>query len=446
MLQQIFLKVMDMSLTASMIIAVVLVVRIFLKRFPKFISYMLWSVVLFRLLCPAVLEFEISPVPALPPVFHEHISEKDTDPIEVPSGGAAVLYTYGETEKEIMSELGQITSIQFFSEGEVKAEEISWQKLFILFGRYVWISGIGIMLLYCVISTARIRNKVSASIPFEKNIYITDDIISPFVMGIFNPRIYLPGGLGEKEQEYIILHEKVHIRRFDYIIKPVAFAALCIHWFNPLAWIAFALFCKDMEMSCDEAVINKMGEDIRADYSVSLLNLSTNPHILRGIPVDFGEGHTKSRIKNLASFRKTKKGISAVLTAGVVILIICLASTRKAVVAETESDPSLQSGKDQNGQLGQETQDNDFPEGMVKIGENEILVDYSQEDFTISLTEDQVLFRMGTAGSDVPQEYEDISPNMLWNPASYTVPWQSRTITIAVTDSGYRIRLDYQAR
>lgn len=413
MLQQIFLKVMDMSLTASMIIAVVLVVRIFLKRFPKFISYMLWSVVLFRLLCPAVLEFEISLVPASTPVFYEYISEKDTDPIEVSSGGAAVLYA---------------------------------DKLFILFGRYVWISGIGIMLLYCVISTARIRNKVSASIPFEKNIYITDDIVSPFVMGIFNPRIYLPGGLGEKEQEYIILHEKVHIRRFDYIIKPVAFAALCIQWFNPLAWIAFALFCKDMEMSCDEAVINKMGEDIRADYSVSLLNLSTNPHILRGIPVDFGEGHTKSRIKNLASFRKTKKGISAVLTAGVVILIICLASTRKAVVAETESDPSLQSGKDQNGQLGQETQDNDFPEGMVKIGENEILVDYSQEDFTISLTEDKVLFRMGTAGSDAPQEYEDISLNMLWNPASYTVPWQSRTITIAVTDSGYRIRLDYQAR
>lgn len=413
MLQQIFLKVMDMSLTASMIIAVVLIVRIFLKRFPKFISYMLWSVVLFRLLCPAVLEFEISPVPALPPVFHEHISEKDTDPIEGSSGGTAVLYT---------------------------------DELFTLFGRYVWISEIGVMFLYCVISTARIRNKVSASIPFEKNIYISDDIVSPFVMGIFNPRIYLPEGLGEKEQEYIILHEKVHIRRFDYIIKPVAFAALCIHWFNPLAWIAFVLFCKDMEMSCDEAVINKMGEDIRADYSVSLLNLSTNPHILRGIPVDFGEGHTKDRIRNLASFRKTKKGISAVLTAGVVILIICLASTRKVAVAETESDPSLQSGKDQNGQLGQETQDNDFPEGMVKIGENEILVDYSQEDFTISLTEDQVLFRMGTAGSDAPQEYEDISLNMLWNPESYTVPWQSRIITIAVTDSGYRIRLDYQPR
>ena len=429
MLQQIFLKVMDMSLTASLIIAVVLVVRIFLKRFPKFISYMLWSVVLFRLLCPVVLEFEISPVPALPPVFHEYISEKDTDPIEGSSGGATVLYTY---------------------------------ELFTLFGKYVWISGIGIMFLYCVISTVRIRNKVLASIPFGENIYITDNIASPFVKGIFKPRIYLPARLGAKEQEYIILHEKVHIRRFDYIIKPVAFAALCVHWFNPFVWIAFVLFCKDMEMSCDEAVINKMGEDIRADYSVSLLNLSTNPHILRGIPVNFGEGHTKSRIRNLASFRKTQKGVSALLTAGVVILIICLASTRKTTIAETE-DNGLASArktvaaKSENiqlwrigryllGQLGQETQDNDFPEGMVKIGENEILVDYSQEDFTISLTEDQVLFRMGTAGSDALQEYEDISLNMLWNPESYTSPWQSRTITIAVTDSGYRIRLDYQAR
>lgn len=176
---------------------------------------------------------------------------------------------------------------------------------------------------------AKIRKKVSVSIPFKENIYITDETVSPFVMGIFRPRIYLPDGLGEKEQEYIILHEKFHIRRLDHMVKPMAFAALCIHWFNPFVWVAFILFCKDMEMSCDEAVIKKMGENIRADYSVSLLALSTKHRILRGVPVDFGEWNTKGRIQNLAAFRKTKKGVLAVLTAGVVILILCLASTHK---------------------------------------------------------------------------------------------------------------------
>lgn len=340
MLEQIFLKVMDMSRSASMIIAAVFIVRILLKRFPKFISYMLWSVVLFRLLCPVTLEFEISPVPNLKPVFYEYVSDQDDVPIGGLLGGAAVLQTGDETENmletENMSGTEQMTSIPLSADNRnVKSAEVSWQELFILFGKYVWISGIGIMFLYCLMSTIKICNKVSVSIPFKKNIYITDQTVSPFVMGIFNPKIYLPEGLGEKEQEYIILHEKFHIRRFDHVVKPVAFAALCIHWFNPLVWIAFILFCKDMEMSCDEAVIKKMGDGIKADYSVSLLALSTHPNILRGVPMGFGEGDTKGRIKNLAAFRKTKKGVSAVLIAGVAILIICLASTRKTAIAET---------------------------------------------------------------------------------------------------------------
>ena len=120
----------------------------------------------------------------------------------------------------------------------------------------------------------------------------------------------------------------------DHIVKPVVFAALSVHWFNPLVWIAFSLFCKDMEMSCDEAVVSKMGEHIRADYAESLLALSTRHRILQWIPVDFGEGDTKGRIRNLAAFRKTKKGVLAILVAGAVLLIVCLASTRGVAVSE----------------------------------------------------------------------------------------------------------------
>lgn len=503
MLEQIFLKVIDMSLAASMVMAAVFIVRILLKRFPKYISYMLWSVVLFRLLCPVTLESAISPVPNLKPAFYGYTSEKDdistagpgdNSPDELSPVEFAVINTDGEAE--IISETGQAIPIHVHPDvfqpdkvqpdTNVKDPKVSRQELFILFGKYVWISGIGIMFLYFAVSVVRIRRKVSVSIPLKENIYITDERISPFVMGIFRPRIYLPGNLGPEEQEYIILHEKFHIRRLDHVVKPIAFAALCIHWFNPLAWISFILFCKDMEMSCDEAVVKRMGENIRADYSASLLALSTPHRIIRGIPVDFGEGDTKGRVKNLAAYRKTKKGVAAVLIAGVVILIICLASTRKTLASD-ENEPQNEinstesretpdtpdepdeisdagspeipdeaeqlivslditehyithtgnpsnfyfidednilwgSGNNNYGQLGQGTQDKDFHEDMVKIAENVVHVDYSQNGFVIFLTEDHELYGMGNAGCGALLMYEEFNWEWHWNGYAVTTP------------------------
>ena len=137
-------------------------------------------------------------------------------------------------------------------------------------------------------------------------------------------KIYLPCNMGEKEQEYIILHEQHHIRRFDHVIKALAFLALTIHWFNPLVWVAFVLACKDMEMSCDEAVIRKLGEDVRADYSASLLTLATGHRIIAGTPLAFGEGDTKGRIKNLARWKKPAIWIIVIALILCVILAVCL--------------------------------------------------------------------------------------------------------------------------
>ena len=252
MLGQVFFKVMDMSRSAGMIILVIFPVRILLKRFPKYISYMLWSVVLFRLLCPVTLESGISPVPNLEPVFHGYASGENfvsTEGADISAGtytgGAGGGTNVPETRQAAPAQNhpegnAGVAPAQVHTEGITRAVEVFWGDLFVLYGKYVWISGMSVMFLYCVISTVRIRKRVSVSIPFKENIYITDETISPFVMGIFRPRIYLPGGLSVKEQEYIILHEKFHIRRFDHVVKPVAFAALCLHWFNPLVWIAFA--------------------------------------------------------------------------------------------------------------------------------------------------------------------------------------------------------------
>lgn len=460
MLEQIFMKVIDMSRAASMVIVVVFIVRFLLKKFPKYISYMLWSVVLFRLLCPVTLESGISLVPNLKPAFQEYISEKDVVLPEYENEVSPKDFFIPNIEDEIKNELKNelIVPTGAYLDERVKAEEVSWQTLFISYGKYIWITGLGILFLYCVMSVVSIYNKVSTSILLKENIYIIDKNISPFVMGIINPRIYLPGCLSKKEQEYIILHEKFHIKRFDYIIKPMAFIALCIHWFNPLVWIAFIFFCKDMEMSCDEAVIRRMGETVKADYSASLLALSTQRRIICAVPVDFGEGNTKERVRNLAALRKTKKGIVAILIIGVVILIVCLACTRKTLMPDsnipedegeisvvenheildepeepvqlnvslditdyyvTKTGSPIQlyyidennvlwgSGGNEYGQLGQGTQDYEYHNQRVKIAENVAHVDYSQTGFAIYLTADNKLYGMGNAGCGALQQHDE---------------------------------------
>ncbi len=453
MLEQSFLKVIDMSRSAGMVIVIVILARFLLKKFPKYISYMLWSVVLFRLLCPVVLESEISPVPNLTPAFYDYMPEKDA---AIPSEDSSALDVGGAMEDQSRQEPS--APVGAYLEGNGAAEKVSRQQLFIFYGKYLWIAGVGILLLYCVFSFVSIRRRVSTAIRWKENIYIADEIIAPFVMGIARPGIYLPEGLGEKEQEYIILHEKFHIRRFDHIVKPIAFFALCIHWFNPLVWLAFVLSCKDMEMSCDEAVIKRLGEALKADYSASLLALATKRRILRVIPVDFGEGNTKERVRNLAALRKRKKGILAVIISLTAVLMVCLAFTHKAAVPKEnmpEEDPAAGlvensetadepkelpglnvrldiaeyytaktgdpsalyyiddnhvlwgSGGNEYGQLGQGTQDLAFHDQRVKIAENVLHVDYSQKGFVIYLTTDYKLYGMGNAGCGALQQYEN---------------------------------------
>ena len=450
MLEDIFVKIIGMSLTASIIIIVVLIVRALLKRFPKFISYGLWSVVLFRLLCPVSFETSFSPVPN---VYHE-LYEYTVENSLIMSEGMG---EYAASNDSVAKNDLQMdhTTVRSMTVGEENKAEISWKDRILFCGKYVWILGICVMSLYAVISFARIRQKVLVSVPLQNNIYIADEIMTPFVMGVIHPKIYLPDCLSKKEQKYIILHEQIHIKRLDHVTKLVAYLTLCIHWFNPFVWLAFVLFCKDMEMSCDEAVIKKMGEEIRADYADSLLVLSVKRHWGYDISVTFGEGDTKGRVKNLATFRQVKKSVLAVTIAGVIVLIVCLAFNHKAVMipqenvidaAEVDGIPEAQNeiegipkrnvslnisehyitntgdpsnlyyidenkvlwgcGRNNCGQLGQGTQDYDFHNEMVKIAENVIHVDYSQEGYTIFLTEDNKLYGMGNAGSGALQQYE----------------------------------------
>ena len=325
MFDRLYMGVLDMSKTAAMVIAVVLLVRLLLKKAPKVFSYALWAVVLFRLLCPISFETSVSIVPQLPDTSTGYNLADES--IDLAGAGMAAYQAVGDL---LNGGLGvqHIPTTEVTEDGMTRYVTADWWSVWILFGKYVWAAGMAVMLLYSAFSYRRIKKQIEIAVPIRDNIWIADDIKSPFVIGFVRPRIYLPGNLGEKEQEYIILHEQHHIRRFDHIFKALAFLALTIHWFNPLVWLAFGLACKDMEMSCDEAVIRKLGGKVRADYSASLLTLATGRRIIAGTPLAFGEGDTKGRIRNLAKWKMPAVWVIVIAAVLCVVLAVTLLTDR----------------------------------------------------------------------------------------------------------------------
>lgn len=302
-MDRIFLTILSMSLTASYCIAVVILLRFLLKKQPKIFSYLLWSVVLFRLLCPFSLSSSYSLV------------RMDTNLI---LGNSEVIRTAGNTDGGIGIGNGQMTvqengqaadtkDVQAVSlaNGDVNGGDVQIQMGKVLSAAsWIWLAGLLLLLVYSVVSAFRLLGSLTGAKQIEENQYEAEELSMPFAFGIVKPRIYLPVQLQGEERKYVIEHEKVHIARKDYLIKILAYAAACIHWFNPLVWIAFALMETDMEMSCDEAVLRKMGLNIKKEYSMALLSLATGRMVLQGGPLAFGEGKVKGRVKNVLFYRK----------------------------------------------------------------------------------------------------------------------------------------------
>ncbi len=311
-------KILNMSLTASVAIIFVLLLRLLLKKAPKVISYALWAVVLIRLLCPVSIESGLS----LFGLF-------DTPTVDMTEHSSAVEYipsniVHTEFPEVVLPVPGvgeAITEVLPQGEEQLRADPLEGP---IFIATYVWWGGMLVMAIYGIVTYLRLRRKLITASPLRDNIYLADDIDSPFVMGLFRPKIYLPSAMEEREQSYILLHEQHHIRRLDHVVKALAFVALCIHWFNPLVWLAFILSGKDMEMSCDEAVVRKLGTQIRADYTASLLSLATGKRIIAGMPLAFGEGNTKGRIRNLAKWKKPAVWVVIVAVIVCIILAVCL--------------------------------------------------------------------------------------------------------------------------
>ncbi len=337
-MKDLFSQVLNMSLTASVMIVLVILARLALKRAPKIYSYALWSVVLFRLLCPASLPSPVSLLGALDAPVAGPESRITTVVYFQPE---APFQTVGGTEQEaplLATEKGSTGAI---SEAEtVSYHTVSWMEVLSV----IWLAGAAGLYALGIGNYLRFRRKLRYAWKVKGNVYLLDHIDTPFAAGILRPRIYLPSDLPEDQRAYIVAHERCHIRRLDLVTRGLSFAALCLHWFNPLVWLAFVLSGRDMEMSCDEAVIRQLGPDIRRAYSQSLLNLSAGGRLFHGAPLAFGEGDTGSRIRNLARWRKPTIGVSMVcLALSLAILAACGLNPSVSNIEATQSSPTVPS-------------------------------------------------------------------------------------------------------
>ncbi len=287
MFENLLLQVLNMSFIGGVVILFILMARIILHKAPKIFSYSLWAVALIRLIVPFSFEsilsiIPVNPGPVSPDILYNQVPQINTG----------------------------ISQVDYFVNSAIPAgagavyESVSPIQTLISTGSAIWIAGVLTLLIYSLISFLRLKRKLGYAVHDGDNVYISSSIETPFVLGIINPKIYLPITLAPSEKEYILLHERTHIKRLDHVIRIIGFLALCIHWFNPLVWVAFYVSSKDMEMSCDESVIRQLGEGVKKDYSSSLLALATGKRLLGATPLAFGEGDTKGRIKNVITYKK----------------------------------------------------------------------------------------------------------------------------------------------
>lgn len=316
-LQDLFLSVLNMSVTASYVILFVMAARLFLKNTPKIFSYALWAVVLFRLVFPFSFSSAFSFLKAVTPSS----GKMEFIPADVGMVGQPQIDTgISGVNSVINSSLPAATPYASANPMQI--------IIFIL--SVIWILGVLALIIYSVASYLLLKHKVRMAVLLQDNVFECENIATPFVLGIINPKIYLPIGLSETEKSYILKHEQTHIRRFDYIIKPFAFLVLCVHWFNPLVWLSFILMSRDMEMSCDERVIKELGTDIKKDYSTSLLSLAVNKKMISGSPLAFGETGAMGRIKNVLNYKRPALWVIVVAVIAVVAVGIGLLANPNA--------------------------------------------------------------------------------------------------------------------
>ncbi len=286
-MEAVFLKLLNMSITASYLVIAVIIARLLLKKAPKFITVILWGLVAVRLLCPVSFSSILSLIPSAETVPQDIVYDA------TPQIHSGITFVNSTVNDNVMP--------QFYPNA---TDSVNPLQTISFIASVVWLVGIGLMLLYTVISYTKIYFRVREAVKVDGNIYECDRVESPFILGVIRPRIYLPSDMNDSDREYVIAHEKAHIKRRDHLWKPIGFLLLSVYWFNPVLWVAYILLCRDIELACDEKVIKAAGEESKKSYSDALINCSAPRKMITACPVAFGETGVKGRIKSVLNYKK----------------------------------------------------------------------------------------------------------------------------------------------
>ena len=305
-MEKLFLELLNRSITAGWLIPAVIFLRLLFRRVPKWLTGILWILVAVRLVIPFSIESVYSLIPAAETLPYDILYS------EMPAidSGISVIDTVvnGSLESAIPNPGDSINPLQ------VTAALVS----------YIWLAGMIAMLLFSGISYFLLKYRVRTAVRLRGNIKLSEHIGTPFVLGIFRPTVYLPFSVEESDAEYIIAHEKAHIRRGDHLIKPAAFLLLAVYWFHPLMWAAYILLCRDIELACDERVIRNMSTDERKAYSAVLLGCTAKQRLITACPVAFGEAGVKTRIKSVLNYKKSAFWGIILALAACIVCGVCL--------------------------------------------------------------------------------------------------------------------------
>lgn len=305
-MDDVFLKLVNLSISASWLILAVLVLRVVLKKAPKWVMPLLWGVVALRLVCLFSIESALSLIPSA-----------ETIPSEIVT----------ETREPVLYEqatLDIVTNPTLPSAAEVPVG-VSRQQAQVDFNIYsvLWLAGMAALLVHALVSAGKLKRKLATAILLRDNIYESEFVDSPFVFGVVKPNIYLPMHMDEGTAAYVIAHECAHLARRDHWWKVLGYLVLALHWFNPLVWVAYLLFCRDIELACDEKVVRGLDGAARADYSQALLSCAAPKRAVAACPLAFGEGNIKTRVKSALHYKKPAFWVAAAAVLAVVIMAVC---------------------------------------------------------------------------------------------------------------------------
>ena len=323
-MKEAFLQIVNMSISASWLVIAVLLLRLVLKKAPKWANVLLWGFVAVRLICPVSFESALSLIPSAEPIPEQVIANLVVDvPAEIPGFEASIQDPAdAPVRDETGDETGDQTNVDF-----AEPEKQGIPVVTVLTA--LWAVGVGAMLVYTAVSYLLLRRRVATAVRLENNIYQSENVDSPFVLGIVKAKIYLPFRMDSRDLAHVIAHEQAHIRRKDHWWKPFGFVLLAIHWFNPLMWVGYILLCRDIELACDEKVIREMDNETKADYTEALVACSVNRRRIAACPLAFGEVGVKERVKTVMNYKKPAFWIVIAAVALCIVVAVCFLTNPK---------------------------------------------------------------------------------------------------------------------